>query len=84
MAGRDGKSLQNSTRKALKMKNLHKKYVQKMPKIPAKLAKMAKISQKRPKTLTKTRETTKNYHSCEKLAHAAQMLRPFFSISDGR
>ena len=30
---RDGKSLQNSTRKTLSLKNLHTKYVQKMPKI---------------------------------------------------
>ena len=46
----------------------------------AKLAKMPKIAQKKPKTFNQTREkTNKNEHSCEKLAHVA---RASFSISD--
>ena len=47
---RDGKSLQNSTRKTLSLKNYHTKYMQKM----------LKIAQKRLKTFTKTHEKNKN------------------------
>ena len=42
---------------------------------------MAKIAQKKPKTLNKTRENNKNLHSCEKFAHAAGALGASFSIS---
>ena len=43
---RDGKSLQNSTRKTSSLKNLHTKYVQKLLKIVQNLQKMPKIALK--------------------------------------
>ena len=43
---RDGKSLQNNTRKTLSPKNLHTKYVQKMLKILQNLQKCPKLHKK--------------------------------------
>ena len=51
---RDGKTLQNSTRKTLSLKNEHTKYVEKMPKIIQTFCKKSKNAQQRPKPLKKT------------------------------
>ena len=53
MWGRDGKSLQNSTRKTSSLKNLHTKYVQKMPKIVLNLQNCTKLHKKGQKTFIK-------------------------------
>ena len=52
------------------------------PKICAqKLAKMSKMPKIGKKTLKNCVKKSKNYHTCEKLAHAARPLQPPFSIS---
>ena len=50
----------------------------------AKMDKSAKHKKKKSKTLLKPLEETKNYYSCEKLAQAARLQRPPFSISEDK